>query len=110
MKVTLVKKIKSDGAACAKCVDIDARLERDGLSHVIDRVVWADERRPDSEGMQLALELGVSRAPFFLVEEHGRRECFDVYLRFKQRLGSRAAEHTRDLAELVDQHPDLGLI
>lgn len=110
MKVTLVKKIKTDGAPCAKCADIDSRIERDGLAHRIDRVVFADERRPDSEGMQLARELGVSRAPFFVVEDAGRRECFDVYLRFKQRVCSLDTARTRDLADLVEQHPDLGLI
>ena len=110
MKVTLVKKIKIDGAPCAKCVDIDSRIQRDGLADRIDRVVWADERLPDSEGMRLARELGISRAPFFVVEDGGRREWFDVYLRFKQRVGGRAAAHSRDLADLVDQHPDLGLI
>jgi len=112
MKITLVKKLKADGSPCAKCQDVDERLDRDGLRPLIECVVWADERDPDSEGMRLARELGMDRAPFFIIDdEAGGREVFDVYLRFKQRVvRDRQEVQTRDLADLVDQHPDLALI
>ena len=37
----------------------------------IDHVAVADEREPNSEGMQLARRHGVVVAPFFLVEQNG---------------------------------------
>lgn len=112
MKITLVKKIKADGTPCAKCQDVDERLERDGLRPLIERVVWADERDPDSEGMRLARALDMDRAPFFVIDDDtGGREVFDVYLRFKQRVArDREEMQARDLADIVDQHPDLALI
>jgi hypothetical protein len=112
MKITLVKKIKIDGTPCAKCGDIETRLERDGLRSIIARVVLADERKPSSEGMRLAEELGVDRAPFFILEnDAGATEVFDVYLRLKQRVARDVGKpQAEDFADLVDQHPDLALI
>ena len=81
-RITLVKKIKADGAPCAKCDDVLARLERDGVWHRIDRVVTADEREADSEGARIAERHGVERAPFFVVERDGEQpQIYTVYMR-----------------------------
>ena len=54
MRITLVKKIKADGSPCRKCAEVVERLDKAQLLGRMDRVVVADERDPDSEGMQLA--------------------------------------------------------
>ena len=54
MHITLVKKIKADGSPCRKCAEVQERLEKDGLIDKIDQIIIADERDPESEGMQLA--------------------------------------------------------
>ena len=80
--ITLVKKVLADGTPCAKCDDVLARLERDGVWHRIDRVVTADERAPDSEGLRIAERYGVERAPFFVVEREGEEaQVYTVYMR-----------------------------
>ena len=68
MKITFVKKIKIDGSPCRKCAEVQSRLEKDGHINKIDRTVIADERDNNSEGMQLAKQYEVDRAPFFIVE------------------------------------------
>ena len=68
MKITFVKKIKADGSPCRKCAEVQTRLEKDGHIEKIDRTVIADERDESSEGMQLAKQFEVERAPFFIVE------------------------------------------
>lgn len=89
MHVTLVKKIKSDGSPCKKCADVDARLHAAGLQDRIDRIAIADERDPNSEGMQLARKHQVDRAPFFIVEdEQGHTRLYTIYFQFlKEVLG-----------------------
>ncbi len=78
--ITFVKKIKLDGEPCRKCVDIEQRMTRDGHMAKIDRIVVADERDLESEGMVLAARHGVERAPFFLVEDDtGGVEVIEIY-------------------------------
>ena len=68
MRVTMVKKQFADGSTCKKCVQAEELLRRRGLWERIERVVWADEADPSSEGMRLAAEHQVNLAPFFVVE------------------------------------------
>ncbi len=83
MKITFVKKILANGAPCRKCVDVETRLHRDGWQACIDRVVLANEDDPASEGMVLAAQHNVDRAPFFLVEHpDGRVDAQTIYFRF----------------------------
>lgn len=67
--LTMVKKRLADGSPCPKCVQAQELLDRRGLSHRVDRVVWALEGDPTSEGMRLAVEHGVDTAPFFLAAD-----------------------------------------
>jgi len=69
MYVTMVKKRLLSGAACKKCVEAEELLRNRGLWGSIDRVVWAVEGEPASEGMQLAQRYGVATAPFFIVAD-----------------------------------------
>ena len=83
MRITLVKKILADGSPCAKCRDVEEKLEQNDQMHLIDRTLIADERDADSTGMQIARQYQVNRAPFFMVEEEGKEpEIYTVYFKF----------------------------
>ncbi len=83
MKITLVKKIKSDDSPCRKCIEVEQRLEKAGLSSRIDRIVIADENDPQSEGMLLAKKHMVELVPFFIVEDdQGAVTIYTIYFRF----------------------------
>ncbi|WP_346836434.1 hypothetical protein [Microbulbifer sp. SAOS-129_SWC] len=82
MKITLVKKILADGSPCAKCRDVQEKLEENDQMRFIDRTVIADMRDEDSEGLQLAQKFNVQRAPFFIVERDGAEaEIYTVYFK-----------------------------
>ncbi|MCC6201934.1 MAG: hypothetical protein IT494_02880 [Gammaproteobacteria bacterium] len=83
MNIVFVKKLLHDGSACRKCLDVEARLQRDGWMKFIDAVALAQENDPYSDGMRLAAAHGIDIAPFFVVtHDDGRCEAFTVYLRF----------------------------
>jgi hypothetical protein len=83
MKITFVKKIKSDGSACRKCAEVQSRLEKEGHINKINHTAIADERDKESEGMQLAKQYSVNQAPFFIVEEEGKEiKIYTVYFKF----------------------------
>ncbi|BFM07177.1 aminodeoxychorismate synthase component I [Halioxenophilus aromaticivorans] len=83
MKTIMVKKILADGSPCKKCGEVLAKLESSGLIDLIDEVIVADERDPSSAGMQLAKELNVERAPFFVVYRDGDEpEVHTIYIKF----------------------------
>lgn len=85
MHITFVKKILADGELCKKCREVSERLVQDGLLDSINHIAIADERDVDSEGVRLAKQYQVERAPFFLVEnDQGDVEVFDVYFKFKK--------------------------
>ena len=110
MRITFVKKILANGEACAKCADVEERLTASGQLARIDRVVVADERDSDSEGMRLAAQHDVSVAPFFIVEDAGHTAVYTVYLRFaKEVLGGRA-NAVDEAQEMLRANPDLDLI
>lgn len=81
MKITMVKKIKQDGSPCKKCAEVEQRLIDSEYMSRIDEVIIADERDPESQGMKLAQEYNVERAPFFIVEKNGNAEIYTVYFK-----------------------------
>ena len=85
-KVAFVKKKLETGEWCAKCNDVSARLEKDGTLKFIDHIAVADVNDPESEGIKLAREHKVDKAPFFIVNntETNSVEVFDVYFKFKR--------------------------
>lgn len=108
--ITLVTKILADGSPCPKCADVEARLEKSGQIQHIDRVVIADERDPGSEGMIIAAHHGVTRAPFFLVQEDGDTRVYTVYFKFvKSELGAITSPQ-EEARELLNDNPDLDFI
>jgi len=107
MTITFVKKILADGTPCAKCRDVEERLARDGVASCIDKVLVADERDPDSPGLKLAAELGVDRAPFFVVESDGKTIAYTVYFKFLREVVESRTNPVSEATELLALHPDL---
>lgn len=113
MHITFVKKVLATGQPCAKCDDVEQRLRRSGLMARIHRVLVADERDGDSEGMRLALRHGVRIAPFFLVEDGFETTVYTVYLKFvREVLGGETAPHSEleEARDLLRANPDLDLV
>jgi hypothetical protein len=109
--ITFVKKILTSGELCKKCKEVSDRLEREGLLDVINHIAIADERNADSEGMRLAVQHQVERAPFFIVEDDdGRVQVFDVFFKFRNYVSDRQKVDREDLADLIDRNPDLDFI
>ena len=108
MKITFVKKIKTDGSACQKCAEIQTRLEKDGLLNNIDETLIADERDDNSEGMRLARKYGASRAPFFIVEEEDAEpRVYDVYFKFVKEVLQKESKEQDVAKDIMDAHPDI---
>lgn len=82
MKITLVKKVLADGSPCKKCGEVIEKLEKSGQMAAIDEVIVAYEADENSEGMVLAKELSVNRAPFFVTEENGEKRAHTIYIKF----------------------------
>ncbi|MYE10218.1 MAG: hypothetical protein F4X99_00855 [Gammaproteobacteria bacterium] len=113
MRITFVKKVLASGEPCAKCRDVEERLERSGLMSRIDRVVVADERDETSEGMRLARRHNVDRAPFFIVLSDERTTVYTVYLKFVRDVFGGEPTPGSELEEardLLRAHPDLDLV
>ena len=113
MRITFVKKVLASGEPCAKCRDVEERLERSGLMSRIDRVVVADERDETSEGMRLARRHNVDRAPFFIVLSDERTTVYTVYLKFVRDVFGGEPTPESELEEardLLRAHPDLDLV
>lgn len=110
MHITFVKKVLANGEPCAKCADVSARLEAGGHLARIDEVVIADEQDPTSPGMQLAARYGVSRAPFFIVEDAAGTRVYTVYFKFAREVLGRLPSEAAESAELLRDNPDLDFI
>lgn len=110
MAITFVKKIKSDGSPCRKCAEVEGRLASGGLLDRIERVVIADERDPQSEGMLLAAELGVDAAPFFVVTEGGARRVFTSYVKLLKEVLSVKPSDTEEAMEILARNKDIDLL
>lgn len=80
MHITFVKKILLDGEPCRKCREVEERLKQGGYWPQIDAVAIADERDPESEGLQLARQFNVKVAPFFLVRDGGETKAYSIFL------------------------------
>lgn len=103
MKITMVKKIFADGSPCKKCGEIEEKMRAAGQLERIDRTVIADESNDQSEGMVLAAEHAVDRAPFFIVEHDGEpAKIYTVYFKFvKEVLNAKTSEED-EIAEIMN--------
>lgn len=111
MKITLVKKILADGSPCKKCGDVLNKLEQIGQMVRIDQVLVADERDETSEGMVLAKQYSVDRAPFFIVENEGQEPViYTVYMKFVKEVLDQKTEETDELKEIMADNQDLDFL
>lgn len=111
MRITFVKKIKADGSACAKCADVQLQLEKNNQLKFIDETIIADERDPASPGMILAKQYNVDRAPFFIVEEAGKKtQIYTVYLKFSKEILNQASAATDEAKDILSSNPDLDFL
>lgn len=80
MHITMVKKILEDGSPCRKCAQVDERIDKDGVRDKIHKTIIADMRDPNSQGLKLAQQYNIERAPFFIVEESGKEpQIYTIY-------------------------------
>ena len=110
MHITFVKKILANGDPCQKCHDVEKRLQDAGQMPMIDEVLIADERDPESAGMVLAKETGTERAPFFVVKDGEATKIYTVYFKFaKEVLGKKQTTQSEN-QEILNDNPDLDFI
>jgi hypothetical protein len=111
MHITMVKKIKEDGSSCRKCAEIEQRLKDSDLIDRIDHVVIADERDSESEGLKLATQHNVERAPFFIVEEKDKpTRIYTVYFQFVKEILTSEISEQEEVKEIMEQNPDLDFL
>lgn len=111
MKITFVKKILADGSPCKKCADVQLKLEESGNIARIHYVLVADERDPNSEGMKIAKQFNVERAPFFVVEETGKQpQIYTVYLKFVKEVLDQNTDDKEELKEIMQNNSDLDFL
>jgi hypothetical protein len=111
MKITFVKKIKADGSPCRKCAEVQSRLEKEGYIDKIDQTIIADERDNNSEGMQLAQQYTVDRAPFFIVEEDDKEAViYTVYFKFVNEVLQGKTSEEDAAKDILDSNPDLDFL
>ncbi len=100
--ISMVKKIKLNGTDCRKCADIMERLDHSGLIKQIDQIIVADERDPESEGMQLAEKHSVDSAPFFIVTgKGGAVEVYTTYFKLVRDVLQKPLTNRDELMELT---------
>lgn len=110
MHITFVKKILADGGPCPKCEDVERRLHDGGHWHRLNAVVTADERDPGSEGMRLARELNVARAPFFVVRSGDDVQVYTVFFRFLREVLDAPSSTADEARDILAANPDLDLV
>ncbi len=111
MNITFVKKIKADGSPCRKCADVQSRLEKEAYIDKIDRIVIADEGDINSDGMQLAKQYAVDRAPFFIVEDEGKEPVvYTVYFKFVNEILNGKTSEEDAAKDILDANPDLDFL
>ncbi len=111
MKITIVKKIKVDGNLCRKSADVLERLKRERLLGYVDRIIFAHETKPSSEGLILAAKYQVERAPFFIVQQDDNStQVYTSYSRFLLEVLDRQVAENEEIAEIMALYTDFDFI
>ncbi len=101
--ITMVKKIFADGSPCKKCGEVEEKMRDAGQLDQLDKIVIAYEADPESEGMQLAANHNVDRAPFFIVEREGQdAEIYTVYFKFVKEVLNAKTSEDEELKEIMN--------
>ena len=106
-RLILVKKVLADGQACRKCLQIEQRLREQGHAERVHQVLIADERDPDSPGQRLAQRLGVTHAPFFVLETAQGERVYTSYLKLVREVFHDKPSTAEEARELLEQNPGL---
>jgi hypothetical protein len=107
----MVKKIFADGTPCKKCGEVLSKMEADDQLKFVNDMLIADERDANSPGMKLAQQLGVDRAPFFVVtQDDGTQTVYTVYLKFVKEVLNTVVSEKEELKELMTNNPDLDFL
>ena len=110
MNIKLVQKIKKDGNSCRKSARVLKDLEELNLLDKIDEIIAADERKSNSEGLELAKKHHVSSAPFFIVEKEGKTKVYTAYYRFMKDVFNIVVSEEDEISEMMAQNPELDYI
>ena len=103
MKITMVKKVFADGSPCKKCGEIEAKMRVAGQLEQLDKIVIAYEADPESEGMHLAAQYNVDRAPFFIVERDGQEAViYTVYFKFVKEVLNAQTTEDEEIQEIMN--------
>jgi hypothetical protein len=103
MKITLVKKVFADGSPCKKCGEVEQKMRDAGQLEQIDQTVIAYEADPQSEGMLLAAQHSVDRAPFFIVERDNEpAEVYTVYFKFVKDVLNQKTTEDEEIQEIMN--------
>ncbi len=109
--ISMVKKLKADGTACRKCIDVTERLSRSGQIEQINCIIIADEQDPESEGMRLAVKHGIDSAPFFIARSaDGTEQVYTTYFKFVRDVLQRPLTTRDELMELAASNPAVDYI
>jgi len=107
MQITMVKKRLKDGNPCRKCSQAEQLLKDRNMWQHIERVIWAEDDDPTSEGFQLAKLHQVTQAPFFLVQRlSGEAECVQSTLQLLRVLAPHAADDLAVSDKALEMLPD----
>ena len=103
VKITLIKKIFADGSPCKKCAEVEQKMRDTGQLEQINQTVIAYEADPQSEGMLLAAQYNVDRAPFFLVERDNQAtEVYTVYFKFVKEVLNQKTTEDEEIQEIMN--------
>ena len=103
MKITLVKKVFADGSPCKKCGEVEQKMRDAGQLEQIDHTVIAYEADPQSEGMLLATQHSVDRAPFFIDERDNQpAEVYTVYFKFVKDVLNQKTTEDEEIQEIMN--------
>jgi len=81
-EIIMVKRRNPDGSECTKCKQATKILEQKGIWDKITRVVLAVPGDNSSEGVQLAKEHNMKKAPFFIVKQDDGTKTYASILKF----------------------------
>jgi len=96
MKIIFVKKIKIDGAPCRKCRDVAEKLDKDGITPLINETWTADERDKTTAVWEFIDRNKIERAPFFIVRDKYEEKIFITYFDLKKYLLEKGALSQKD--------------
>ncbi|MEW6357381.1 MAG: hypothetical protein AB1696_13710 [Planctomycetota bacterium] len=81
-EIIMVKRQNPDGSECNKCKQATRILQEKGLWDKISRVVYAIPGDNNSEGVKLAKEYNMKKAPFFIVKGECEMKTYASILKF----------------------------